>query len=286
MQRSTRTRRVVTQHHVMVYLDQKLACVTSRSATLPRPAHLLTYFSPSDWISPSSPGRPQPPPPGVSILSRSPLPIRTVAFPPRLISRTFDISSTVASPSSSRPCLTQILRPSPPCPPPSRPYGARVRRYEDRSDFMKSIETKSGTSERIDTCNGSKNSSSRITPSPPEKVPAPAELSRKPKVCTSTGYRRSSISTSPIRVFVICVWTPDVPCQFGPAPEPPAIVYIVHQHLHRERYAAGTCLVVTPTCDCATLAVFTTRTERKIVRAPLTGGTSMECSQHNVYDAL
>ena len=219
----------------MVHLDQKLACVTSRSARLPRAAHLLSYFSPSDWLSPSSPGRPQPPPPGVSILSRSPLPIRIVAFPPRLISRVFGISSAVASPSSSRPCLTQILRPSPPCPPPSRPYGARVRRYEDVLDFTKPIGTNSGTSERIDTCNGSKISSSRITPSPPEYFPAPAEPSRKAKVCTSTGYRRSSISTSPIRVFVICVWTPDVPCQLGPAPEPPAIVYMVDQHLHRER---------------------------------------------------
>lgn len=221
----------------MVHLDQKLACFTSRSATLPRAAHLLSYFSPSDWIPPSSPGGPQPPPPGVSILSRSPLPIRIVAFPPMLISRAFGISSTVASPSSSRPCLIQILRPSPPCPPPSRPYGARVRRYEDELGFTKPIVTKLGTSERIDTCNGSKNSSSRITPSPPENFPAPAEPFRKPKVCTSTGYRRSSISTSPIRVFVICVWTPDVPCQIGPAPEPPAIVYMVYQHLHRKRHA-------------------------------------------------
>jgi hypothetical protein len=45
-------------------------------------------------------------------------------------------------------------------------------------------------------------------------------------------------------------------------------------------------LVVTPSCNCATLVVFTTRAERNIVRAPLTGGASMECSQHNVYDAL
>src|SRR5712691_8419068 len=144
-------RRVETQHHVIVHLDQKLACVTSRSARLPRAAHLPTYFSPSDWIPPSSLGRPQAPPPGVSILSRSPLPIRIVPFPPMLISRAFGISSTMASPSSSRPCLIQILRPSPPCPPPSRPYGARVRRYEDRLDFTKQIGTKSGTSERIDT---------------------------------------------------------------------------------------------------------------------------------------
>jgi hypothetical protein len=60
---------------------------------------------------------------------------------------------------------------------------------------------------------------------------------------------------------------------------------MVDQHLHRDMPAA-TYLVVTPSCDCATLAVFTTRAERKIVRAPLTGGASMECSQDNVYDAL
>ena len=152
-----------------------------------------------------------------------------------LISRVFGKPSTVASPSSSRLCFTQILRPSPPCSPPSRPYGGRVRRYENELDFTTQTITKSGTSDRIDTCSDSKNSSSRITPSPPQNFPAPAEPWRSPKDCTRTGYRLSSISTSPIRVFVMCVCTPDVPCQFGPAPEPPAIVYVADQHSHRKR---------------------------------------------------
>lgn len=61
----------------------------------------------------------------------SPLPMRIVAFPPMLISRVVGEFPVGASPSSSRACLTQVLRPSPPEEPPSRPYGARVRRYED-----------------------------------------------------------------------------------------------------------------------------------------------------------
>ena len=58
---------------------------------------------------------------------RSPLPIRIVAFPPMLISRV--LATSEVSPSSSRPRLIQVLCPSPPGAPPSRPYGARVRRY-------------------------------------------------------------------------------------------------------------------------------------------------------------
>jgi hypothetical protein len=49
---------------------------------------------------------------------------------------------------------------------------------------------------------------------------------------------------------------------------------------------AATRLVVAPPGDGTTIAVFTTRAERKIVRAPLTSGASVECSQHNVYDTL
>ena len=217
------------------HIFQKPACAAARSATLPRAAHVLTYSVSS---SPCPVGWPHPPPPGVSIRRRSPLPMRTVAFPPTLISRVVGESPTSASPSSSRPCLIQVLRPSAPGKPPSRPYGPRVRRYENKSDFWTWIikQTKSSTSDRIDTCKGSKNSSSRIAPSPPWNLPAPEEPWRSPKVCTSTGYRRSSNSTSPIRVLVMCVWTPDVPCQVGPAPEPPAIVYVALQHSQRNRH--------------------------------------------------
>lgn len=130
-------RRAKTQHHVMVQFNQKPACAASRSARLPRASHLLTSSSPSDRTPSCSPGRPQPPPPGVSILSRSPLPIRIVAFEPMLISRVFGKPSAGASPSSSRLCLTQVLRPRPPCMPPSRPYGARVRRYVDVDGWVR-----------------------------------------------------------------------------------------------------------------------------------------------------
>ena len=159
---------------------------------------------------------------------QSPLPMRIVAFPPMLISRV--LATSEASPSSSRPCLIHVLHPSPPGAPPSRPYGARVRRYWAVKNLQCRVKIERFTSDRMETCNGSKNSSSRTTPSPPWNFPAPEELSRSPKRCTSTGYRRSSNSTSPIRVFVMCVWTPDVPCQFGPAPEPPAIVCATGQY--------------------------------------------------------
>lgn len=49
---------------------------------------------------------------------------------------------------------------------------------------------------------------------------------------------------------------------------------------------AVTNLVITPSCDSTTVAVFTTRPESEIVGAPLTGGAGMKRSQHDVYDAL
>ena len=142
------------------------------------------------------------------------------------------------------------------------------------------------TSDRMETCNGSRNSSSRITPSPPQNFPAPKESSRSPKRCTSTGYRRSSNSTSPIRVFVMCVWTPDVPCQFGPAPEPPAIVCVTGHHLYRIRVQADTHFVITPSCDGTTITILTASTEGEIICASLTGCASIECPQHDIYDTL
>src|SRR5712691_6240077 len=121
-----------TFYNFTIFYFQTPAWVAARSATLPRAAHILTY---SVSASPCSVGRPHPPPPGVSIRRRSPLPMRIVAFPPTLISRVVGESLTRASPSSSRPCLIQVLRPSAPGEPPSRPYGPRVRRYENESDF-------------------------------------------------------------------------------------------------------------------------------------------------------
>jgi hypothetical protein len=133
-----RDERAKVQHHVIVQRViilslsyQNPACAASRSARLPRAAHLLTCSNPSSWTPSCSVGRPQPPPPGVSIRRRSPLPMRIVAFPPMFISRAPGKSLTRVSPSSSRPCLTQVLRPVPAGAPPSRPYGARVRRYKD-----------------------------------------------------------------------------------------------------------------------------------------------------------
>ena len=81
------------------------------------------------------------------------------------------------------------------------------------------------TSDKIETCMGSKNSISRTAPSPPCHFPTPADPLRSPNWCNMTGYLLSRISTSPIRVLVMCVWTPSVPCHEGPAPEPPAIVF-------------------------------------------------------------
>lgn len=70
---------------------------------------------------------------------------------------------------------------------------------------------------------------SLTTPFPPFHFPLPLSFasssSRMPKEWIKTGYRRSRISTSPIRVLVICVWTPETPWKLGPAPEPPAMVY-------------------------------------------------------------
>jgi hypothetical protein len=114
--------------HLSHTYAQNPACAASRSARLPRAAHPLINSIASPSSSSFSVGIPHPPPPGVSIRRRSPLPMRIVAFPPMLISRVFGESPSGASPSSSRPCLIQVLCPSPPEPPPSRPYGARVRR--------------------------------------------------------------------------------------------------------------------------------------------------------------
>lgn len=117
------------------------ACADALSARLPLASHCILSLTTSISFR-LDPGSPQPPPPGVCITSRSPVPNLTVAFPPILILRSFPV------PVES--CLTWMLSPVDPGSPPSAPYGACTRR-----------------SLSIDTSIGWRNSSSRMTPFPP-----------------------------------------------------------------------------------------------------------------------
>lgn len=152
----------------------------------------------------SSPTAPHPPPPGVITMMRSPGCILTVFLPPKLIQR--------SSQPFPLPSFFGIFRIQKFCPhwassPPSRPYG----RYTLRS-------------ERMETCTGIRNSISLMTPSPPWCWPLPPDPFLMLNSRSNTGYRRSKTSASVIRVLVMCVCTPGVPCHSGPAPLPPAIV--------------------------------------------------------------
>ena len=114
---------------------QNSACFRCRSARLPLGAHSTRWTTPSSVPTPVPSCRlPHAPPPGVSITSLSPFPIQIVAFPPMLMYRgsgspcpsTYSLDR---SPSSLRNCFTHVFRPSPPGPPPSRPYGCRALLY-------------------------------------------------------------------------------------------------------------------------------------------------------------
>jgi hypothetical protein len=96
-------------------------------------------------------GIPQPPPPGVAIVSTS---------PSRTSSATFDATSTPFN----------AFDPGAPASPPARPHGACVRRSVNNV-----------------TSAGSRNSSSLTIPSPPEKRPAPPELRRTSYRVTRNG---------------------------------------------------------------------------------------------------
>ena len=203
-----------------------------------------------------------------------------------LTSRAFGISSTVASPSSSRPCLTQILRPSLPCPPPSRPYGARVRRYEDGLDVTKPIEQSQvpqrelilATVPRIQV-HGSHPRLRKIF-QPQQSPRANQRYARARGIVAQVSRHRQYVyslyACGPLTFHA----------NLGLLPNLPRLSTWSISICTEKDTPAATCLVITPSCDCATLTIFTTGAERKIVRAPLTGGASMECSQHNIYDAL
>jgi hypothetical protein len=102
--------------------------------------------------------------------------------------------------------------------------GSPLYRKGSVKSIPRNSKEKERASDKMLTCSFSVNSKTLLTPSPPRHFPLPALSERRANSCTITGYRRSRISTSPIRVLVMCVWTPEVPCQLGPAPEPPAIV--------------------------------------------------------------
>ena len=113
----------------------------------------------------------KPPPPGDSITSLSPTFIGPLLLPPMF--------------SAIPPSLIRRFLPVSPGWPPSSPYGRRQR-----------------LSLSILITNGRRGSISRITPSPPLCIPAPPLPGLKLKRLNSTGYRRSNISGSVIRVFV------------------------------------------------------------------------------------
>ena len=81
---------------------------------------------------------------------------------------------------------TSRLKPRAPGPPPASPNGSYTRR-----------------SDRIDTVSGRRNASSRTTPSPPANAPTPPDPRRSSNRRRHTGYRRSRISGSVIRVLVL-----------------------------------------------------------------------------------
>src|SRR6267143_2375144 len=138
-------------------------------------------------------GGPQPPPPGVSMTRTSPRRSSNVTF---------------AGSVRWRPPLRRRFRPGRPSPPPASPLGRRARR-----------------SERMETVPRSpRNRSDLLTPSPPGKRPRPPLFGMSRYSSTRSGVANSRASTGVFRVFVMWVWTPDIPGRYGNAPSPPAIV--------------------------------------------------------------
>lgn len=101
-------------------------------------------------------------------------------------------------------------------------------------------------------------------------------------------YRLSRISGSVILVFVICTCTPEVPCQFGPAPLPPAMVcqgsYFSCQ-IDAKTASSTAHLVVTPTTgDFPGLLILASGSERQAIHLacqradpPVLAGSSAKC---------
>jgi len=270
---------------VLLFLFQKPACAAARSARLPRAVHILTY---SVSGSPCPVGRPHPPPPGVSIRSRSPLPMLIVAFPPTLISRIDGESPARASPSSSRACLIQVLRPSAPGEPPSRPYGPRVRRYENKSDLVLYVDYGPSPVPQI-----------RSTPAKALKTQVLGSRLRPLRIFlpqqSPDGVQRyaralgivAQVARHRRSVCWLCVCAPltfhaksGLPQNL---PQSSTWPFSIHKGVCIYR---ATHLVITPSCDIATFTIFTTRPKGEIVRAPLTGCACMKCSQYNVHNAL
>src|SRR4030095_8992601 len=115
---------------------------------------------------------PQPPPPGVSILTRSPASSSQLPFDPIL---------------HWRPSRMIAAVPGFPLSPPDRPYGLRLR-----------------LSASNDMCAGANVSISRMTPSPPFRFPFPPEPLRILYSRTRKGYAYSSASAGVFRLFVMC----------------------------------------------------------------------------------
>ena len=138
-------------------------------------------------------GGPHPPPPGVSTTRRS--------------SRRSSTVTLAASP-RRRPFRMRRFRPGRPSSPPSSPFGRRARR-----------------SDRIDAVPArARNRTERRMPSPPECRPRPPVPGMSRYSSIRSGYANSRASTGVLRVFVMWVWTPDIPGRYGSAPSPPAMV--------------------------------------------------------------
>lgn len=101
-------------------------------------------------------------------------------------------------------------------------------------------------------------------------------------------YRLSKISGSVILVFVICTCTPEVPCQFGPAPLPPAIVCQRSSfscHIDAKTASSTAHFVVTPsTGDFPGLLILPSGSERQAIHLvcqradpPVLPGSSAKC---------
>src|SRR6185503_11765424 len=145
---------------------------------------------PNEWpIVDHSSLLPNPPPPGVSITTRSPGCTSADAVALSI--------STVPSMRSTQ------LRPASASAPPLIPRGGTRRRLA-----------------RMLARIGSRKVIARTTPSPPLCAPCPPEPRRIANWSSLTGSRISRISGSVSRLLVMCVCTALVPSKSGPAPEP------------------------------------------------------------------
>ncbi len=132
-----------------------------------------------------STGRPNPPPPGVSMIKRSPGFTRSRHIDSNSSRGTGAPSRTEGRSGAGAPSRTEgrgggpmtlslprihRFRPHDPAPPPSSPYGGRVRRCET-----------------IVTSSGARNSISRTMPSPPGHRPAPPDPCRTAQRTSRTG---------------------------------------------------------------------------------------------------